>query len=151
MLQRIEVYNPDGTLSHVEDQRTVEQARLDKQEEINVMREEMLAAGLWYMGHFWDTSGRARTNVTGVIAGVTAGLPLPSGFVWRDNNNNNVPFTATNLVTLGGYIIQWVNIVYGYSWNMKSQLDTKTTLAEIDAFVITWPSNNMDGTKPSDA
>lgn len=148
MFARIEVYNPDGSLSHVEDNRTVAQARADKQELINVMREEMLVAGLWYMGYFWDTSARARTNITGVISGVTAGLPLPAGFIWRDNNNNNVPFTATNLVTLGGYIIQWVNVVYMYSWQMKAALDAKTTLAEIDAYQIVWPSNNMDGTKP---
>ena len=148
MFARIEVYNPDGSLSHIEDNRTVEIARANKQEEINVMREEMLAAGLWYMGHFWDTSARARTNITGVLTGVTAGLPLPANFVWRDNNNNNVPFTATNLVMLGGYIIQWVNVVYGYSWSMKAELDTKTTLAEIDAYTIVWPSNDMDGTKP---
>lgn len=148
MLGRIEVYNPDGTLSHVEDDRTVDFARSEKQEMINIQREEMLASGLWYMGHFWDTSARARTNITGVLTGVTAGLPLPSNFVWRDNNNNNVPFTESNLVMLGGYIIQWVNVVYGYSWQMKAQLDTKTTLQQIDDYVVAWPSNDMDGTKP---
>ncbi len=148
MLGRIEVYNSDGTLSHIEDGRTVDFARSEKQELINIQREEMLASGLWYMGHFWDTSARARTNITGVLTGVTAGLPLPANFVWRDNNNNNVPFTESNLVMLGGYIIQWVNVVYSYSWSMKAQLDTKTTLQEIDDYVVAWPSNDMDGTKP---
>lgn len=148
MFDRIEVYNPNGSLSHIEDNRSVENARAVKQDRVNEEREVQLAAGLWYMGHFWDTSGRARTNITGIMTGVSSGLPLPENFVWRDNNNNNVPFTPTNLLELGGYILSYVNWVYNVSWVMKAQLDALTTKEEIDAYVLVWPDGDMDGTKP---
>ena len=149
MFDRIEVYDPNGQLTHVEDNRSLEDARLAKKELINQEREIQLAAGLWYMGHFWDTSARARTNLTGIMTGISAGLPLPDNFVWRDNNNNNVPFSPTNLLELGGYMLAYVNMVYNVSWYMKEQIDALATIEEVDAYVFFWPDGNMDGSKPA--
>lgn len=149
MFDRIEVYDPNGQLTHVEDNRSLEDARLAKKELINQEREVRLATGLWYMGHFWDTSERARTNLTGIMTGISAGLPLPDNFVWRDNNNNNVPFSPTNLLELGGYMLSYVNMVYNVSWYMKEQIETLASIEEVDAYVLFWPDGNMDGSKPA--
>ena len=152
MSDRIELYDGAGTLLSVSDTRTLDEVKRGKWDELNAYRELQLANhGLWYMGHWWDASDRARSNITGAITTVVVGVPLPSGFVWRDNDNNNVPFTATNLITLGSYMALYVNEVYGTSWYFKTIIDSLTSLAALDATIIAdlpWPDGNMDGTRP---
>ncbi len=152
MLSRTETYDGQGNLLGVVDNRSVEAVKAEKWAKINEYREVVLNRGLWYMGYLWGSDERSRANITGVTAGVATGIPLPDGFTWRDNNNNNVPFTSTNIVTLGAYMLGYVNWVYNASWQMKNVIDAMTTLEELDAFVIAaqaWPDGNMDGTMPT--
>jgi hypothetical protein len=150
MLNKLEVYD-NGVLISVEDNRTVGATILKLNNDINTHRETRLAAGMWYLGYFWATDARARTNLTGMVAAVTAGIPLPPNYTWRDNNNNNVPMNAQGLITFSGYLLLYVNQVYTYSWALKAQIDACETLEDLDAIDIYsgWPDGNMDGTMPS--
>lgn len=152
MLNRTETYTSNGTLVSVVDTRSLDDVKAEKWTKINEHREVILNRGLWYMGYLWGSDERSRANITGVTASVATGIPLPPGFTWRDNNNNNVPFTVENIVTLGAFMLAYVNMVYNASWQMKNEVDACTTLAELDAYVIpqrNWPDGNMDGTKPA--
>lgn len=151
MTARIETYDNSGNLIEVVDNRILEDVKRAKWDEINEFREVVLNRGIWFIGHHWDSSERARSNVTGALTGVMAGIPLPPDFTWRDNNNNNVPFDAQMLTALGGYVMAFVNMVYAASWQMKNVIDAFETLEEVDAFLVAaqaWPDGNMDGTKP---
>jgi hypothetical protein len=151
-MDRTETYHSNGALMSVVDNRNLDDMKAKKWDEINAYREVILDRGLWYMGYLWGSDERSRANITGVTAGIATGIPLPTGFTWRDNNNNNVSFTATNIVTLGAYMLGYVNEVYNASWTMKTTVDALTTLDAVDAFIIanqTWPDGNMDGTKPA--
>lgn len=152
MLNRTETYHSNGALISVVDNRSIDDVKAEKWAKINEYREVVLNRGLWYMGYLWGSDERSRANITGVTAGVATGIPLPEGFTWRDNNNNNVPFDATNIVTLGAYMLGYVNWVYNVSWGLKTVVDALTTLEELDAFHIpsqAWPDGNMDGSMPS--
>lgn len=153
MAIRSETYNSLGELISVEDNRLIEDVKVDKWNQINVYREVVLNRGLWYLGYLWNTDERSRANITGVTAGLAAGIPLPSDFTWRDMNNNNVPFTPTNTVTLAGLTMQYVNLVYNASWAMKTEVDAMTSVEEIDAYLIPgnplWPNGDMDGSRPA--
>ena len=151
MSQKIELYDGKGTLISVTDTRNLETVKTNKWNEINEYREVILNQGLWFMGYNWGTDGRSRTNITGAVASMTAGIPLPEGFTWRDNNNNNVPFNGTLLVALGGNLMAYVNMVYEASWAMKTVVDALETLSEVDDFIVakqSWPDGNMDGSMP---
>ena len=149
---KIDTYHANGALFSSSDTRVLTDVKTAKWNEINAYRDYVLSLGIWYMGHFWGSDPTSRANITGAVAAAVAGIPLPSGFTWRDNNNNNVSFTLTNLVTLGGYLLAFVNEVYNASWTMKSTVDALTSLDDVDAFIVplqSWPDGNMDGTKPS--
>lgn len=151
MSNRIETYDGAGNLVTVEDNRLLEDVKRAKWDEINEYREVILNRGIWFIGHHWDSSERARSNVTGALTGAMAGIPLPPDFTWRDNDNINVPFDVTMLTALGGYIMSFVNMVYAASWNMKTIIDGFATREEVDAFIVAdqaWPDGNMDGTRP---
>lgn len=151
-MDRTETYHSNGALISIVDNRDITELKDKKWNDINAYREIVLNRGLWYIGYLWGSDERSRANITGVVASVATGIPLPEGFTWRDNNNNNVPFDATKIVTLGAMMLGYVNMVYNASWNMKTLVDALSTLDAVDAFVIAdqaWPDGNMDGTKPS--
>lgn len=149
---KTDTFDSNGSLISSVDTRNLDDVKTAKWNEINNYRDYVLSLGIWYMGHFWGSDPTSRANITGAVAAAVAGIPLPTGFTWRDNNNNNVAFTLTNLVTLGGYLLAFVNEVYNASWTMKTTVDALTTLDDVDNFVVsmqTWPDGNMDGTKPA--
>ncbi len=148
---KIDTYAANGALISSVDTRNLDDVKAAKWAEINTYRDVVLSFGVWYMGYLWGSDPASRANITGAVAGATAGVPLPPNFTWRDNNNNNVPFTLTNLITLGGYVLGYVNEVYNASWTMKATVDTLTTTDAVDAVVVplqAWPTNNMDGSMP---
>jgi len=153
MATRNETYDGQGTLLELVDNREIGEVKTSKWNQINEYREVVLNRGLWYLGYLWNTDERSRQNITGVTAGIAAGIPLPADFTWRDMNNNNVPFTLQNTVTLAGLTMQYVNLVYNASWEMKNEVDALTSLEDIDAFVVPehplWPNGDMDGTRPA--
>jgi hypothetical protein len=152
MAIRTETYDGQGNLLAVVDDRILGDVKVDKWNQINAYREVILNRGLWYLGYLWNTDERSRQNITGVTAGLGAGIGLPANFTWRDMNNNNVPFTQQQTVMLAGLTMAYVNMVYNASWTMKNEVDSMTTLAEIDAYLIpvqAWPDGNMDGSKPA--
>jgi hypothetical protein len=151
MSDRVELYDGKGTLISVVDNRVLADVKLAKWNEINVYRDVVLGGGIWLIGYNWGSDAVSRANITGAVAGAVAGIPLPPGFTWRDNNNNNIPFDVTMLITLGGNVMAYVNEVYNASWDMKSVIDDFDTLEEVDNFTVSaqaWPDGNMDGTMP---
>ena len=151
MFDRVEVYAVGGDLIDIEDTRTLEVAQSNANDFVNNTRQSFLdSSQIWMIGHPWDASTIARSNINGAISLVLTGVPLPSGFVWRDNNNVNVPFTATMLVGLGASIVGYVNELYNYSWYLKTLIDACNAITDVDALDLSgeWPDGNMDGTMP---
>lgn len=152
-MDKIETYDGAGNLIGVVDERSLDFAKAKKNEQVNENREKQLDRGMWVYGYFWDTGERGRANVSGMVAGLAAGVPLPSNFVWRTRDNINVPFTAQMLIGLGAHTLSFVNQVYGASWLIKLEIESLTTNAQVDALDINnhpaWPNGDMDGTKPA--
>lgn len=152
MTDRTELYDNVGNLVHVADNRNIDDVKAALNDKVNTYRDTVLNRGMWLYGQNWDTAERGRANVSGMTAGIAAGIPLPENFVWRSNENINVSMTAQTFVYLGAQVLNYVNMVYGASWYIKAVLDSLTTLAEVDAFDYkghpAWPDGNMDGSKP---
>lgn len=121
-----------------------------RKEEVNIYREYRKDIGVWYMSHYFDSDQISRENLTGIVGAINAGATIPTPFVWRDANNNNVPMTVPQIVTLGLLLMDYISRVYTSSWIIKSQIDACTTSAEVDAFDISvnWASNDLDGSAP---
>lgn len=150
MAGKTEVYE-NGILIFTEDSRVLEDTKAEINNTINLYREVKLAAGMWYLGYNWATDDRARSNLTSMITSITVGIPLPTPYYWRDNNNNMVEMSVGGLVTFSAYLVSYINQVYTYSWDLKSSVEACETLEDVDAIDIfgSWPDGNMDGSMPT--
>jgi hypothetical protein len=104
--------------------------------EINAARTAAVDGGVKYGGHTWDSDSDSRNNLTGLVAGLQAGVPLPGGFVWRAADNNDVALTAAEVIEFGAAMLLHVNAQYQKSWVLKNQVEAATTAAEVEA--IAW-------------
>lgn len=96
--------------------------------------------------HSWQVNGGSTKenegirNINGMVTILAAGITLPEGFTYRDADNNDVPMTATDMISLGGQLMSRTNDLYKESWMMKAAVDAiadddvdiDTKLAAID-------------------
>ncbi|HFI1725311.1 TPA: DUF4376 domain-containing protein [Escherichia coli] len=83
------------------DDMAVEEARRMKNAEINAWRDAMEALGYVFehRGRKWDYGKETMTRL-GMSASAARGGVLPEGFFWTDAENNDVPMTADELISL---------------------------------------------------
>jgi len=111
---------------------SIEYAKNRKRRQIDSERDEAIVAGFTWGGHEWDADTVSRANLTCVASAVTAGIPLPSGFTWRTKDNQNVPVTDTDVLSLGAAMIAHVNTKYQAAWGRKAVVDAATTMEEVE-------------------
>ena len=100
----------------------LERVRADLTGQVNAVRDRQLAAGITFNGHRYDSDPASRANLVGVVASISAGIPLPDGFVWRDADNNEVPMDGPGLTELGAALLAHTYACHVYSWELKAQL-----------------------------
>jgi len=132
---QIDKLNPGLTAIDAPPAPTLADAKKSKNSEINTDRASALVAGMTYDGHTWQTDPDTRANLSGVVAGVAAGLPLPSGFSWRTSDNVDVPMDADGVKAFGAAMLAWVNSIYQHSWDLKNTVEAATTADEVTAIV----------------
>lgn len=122
---------------------TNEQLKGNKKNNINSEREVRLENGIVdYMGNNFSTDSRTRANLSGVVAYLSTGNPLPPGFTWRSEDNQDVSMNSSELSGLSATIVNYVNNVYATSWSLKAQvdaLDVNSPTFETDLNNIDWP------------
>ena len=99
---------------------------------IDADRDATLNNGFTWDGYMFDSDEASRNNLTSVVASVNAGIPLPPNFVWRTKDNQSLPLTATQLVELGGAMLDFVNATYVTSWDRKTVVQNATTFQQVD-------------------
>lgn len=112
-------------------------ARQAKRNEITQACNVAIDSGFEHNGRPYDSDSRSRQNITGLATALTAGVPLPEGFTWRDAGNNDVPMGPQDVIALGAAAIQHVQACYATSWDLKAQLDRKHSINGIRE--IKWP------------
>lgn len=103
-----------------------------KQDQVNAKRAERLAEGYAFEDSTFATDPQSIANMTAVLAAIGAGVDLPDGFAWRDQNNVNVPMDAETFKRFAGGLLARVNQIYTQSWSKKDEIETSGTPASID-------------------
>lgn len=98
---------------------------------IPALRDDYMSGGFMYMGYLFDSDDLSRLNIIGTCGAVTAGIPLPASFAWRNRNNVDVPMTGPQMIGMGAVLLQFVNKIYVVSRWHKAAIDTYTTYAEL--------------------
>lgn len=116
------------------------QAALILKARVNVLRIDKLSMPVTFLSHPFQSDAEAIANITGVLAAVGVGLPLPANFSWRSADNVNVPMNAQVLLGLAGTLMTYRNACYVRSWTLKAQLDAASDPSTID-LASGWPDN----------
>lgn len=126
-----------------------------KQGLVNEYRDNLINQGYTWNGYRFDTNETARQNITSVTTAISNGIQLPSNYVWRSADNENVPMTEQDLISLGATIMDWVTEIYGVSWYHKDTMeaiandpnkDEQTKMSELVNYdyKVGWPpATNM--------
>lgn len=124
------------------EQYTVAELKAAKKIEIDRLRDDAINGGVTHNGYDFDSDVTSRSNLNGAMTSVNGGNALPAGFVWRTSDNQNLPFTSTQLMALGDAMIVHVNNAYTQSWQLKFDVDAvddnadvATATAQLDAIV----------------
>jgi hypothetical protein len=151
----LQTYDGNGNLISTVDTRVVSDMVSSIQDSITNYRDNNILdnATVWFNGYEYDCDPVSRQNIAGVVTYILAGQTLPSNFAWRDFFNNNNPQNNLSMMQFGILVANYVEVVYGTSWALKSavaaiaaqSLDEATIKAQLDAFDITadWPTNDL--------
>lgn len=108
------------------------------QNKVNLIRDGLIFGGCKYDGHRYDSDARSVQNITATVAAISAGVPLPDGFVWRSADNQSVPHTAESLTALAGTLLDLVNACYARSFALKDEIITAEDPSTVD-LQAGWP------------
>jgi hypothetical protein len=136
----------NATMSWV-DQRSLEEAKADKQREIERVRDAMIVSPvIVYDGINLDADARSVENLKSKLLEVGSRIavndPLPpEQLMWKDADNELHFFAdmATYKTWLDGFAILLGSrgtAAYGWSWYMKAQLEACTTIEEVKALQV---------------
>ncbi len=118
-------------------------AKDKKHAEINAWRDAQESGNYPFElnGHRWDCSKASQDRLAPVTAVARQGA-LPSGFFWTDADNEDIPMTADELISLEAAMQQ--NMV-AVGWKiherqrqMKEEVDKLTDYRSVQNYVIDW-------------
>jgi hypothetical protein len=89
---------------------------------VNATRDTQMFAGITYAGHVYDSDERSVSNLNATITLVDGGLVLPPGFVWRTQDNVNVPMAIADLKGLAQAMLLNAYALYAASWAQKDAM-----------------------------
>lgn len=111
-------------------------AKTQKKKQIEEWRDAAIATGVNYNGYVFDSDPVSIANLNDTLTVINCGTPIPPSFVWRTQDNQNVPMSEDNLKQLANVFFIHKNQCYVKSWDLKANVDLCKTINEINN--ITW-------------
>ncbi|EHI3193196.1 DUF4376 domain-containing protein [Salmonella enterica] len=122
-------------------------AKDKKHAEINAWRDDQESGNYPFElnGHRWDCSKASQDRLAPVTAVARQGT-LPAGFFWTDADNEDIPMTADELVSLEAAMQQNM-VLQGFKIHerqrqMKEEVEALTTLDAVRSYNVGWPSSS---------
>ena len=112
-----------------------------KNKEIDLQRDKVRYSGVIYNGVRFDSDPTSSSNLTGWVSGISSGITLPQSFTWRSENNEDIPFTEGDVLSLASVMLFKATACYKKAWELKEtlkEIDTYQDLIDFDIF-SGWP------------
>ncbi|HEC8369045.1 TPA: DUF4376 domain-containing protein [Salmonella enterica subsp. enterica serovar Muenchen] len=124
-------------------------AKDKKHAEINAWRDVQESGNYPFElnGHRWDCGKASQSRLAPVVAVAKSGA-LPQGFFWTDADNEDIPMTADELISLE-VAMQQNMVLQGFKIHerqrqMKEEVDKLTDYKTVKSYVIGWrPDSSM--------
>ncbi|EBC0455000.1 DUF4376 domain-containing protein [Salmonella enterica] len=125
----------------------IEDVRSQKHAEINAWRnvQENANYTFTFNNHQWDY-GKATQERLSLSVQMAKANKLPAGFIWTDADNNDVPMTAGELLSLSDAIDQAMFTmglqIHMRQREMKEAIDKLNDVKAILDYKVGWPDDN---------
>lgn len=108
---------------------------------IDMERDRQRYSGVVYNGISYDSDVVSSNNLVGWVSAINAGITLPEDFTWRSADNQNIPFTENDVLSLASAMILKTTACYQRAWALKAELDALIDYQDIKDFDSTtgWP------------
>lgn len=108
---------------------------------VNDKKGEVLSGGVMWNEIRWDADADSQTAITGYVSAISAGVPLPDDFFWTSYTNAHVPMSSNDVIALSGAIIGFVFKTHARGTDLKYQIETASTVADLNAIDVNtgWP------------
>lgn len=114
-----------------------------RKQQIDAYRDVVIAGGVSYMSHKFDSDQETISRLTAIVASVNAGNNLPAGFVWRSANNVHVTMNESQVVGLLHTITEKMNSTFNTAWAKKQEIINASTAEAVEA--VTWVDASTGG------
>jgi len=154
----VQVYTPanqlpvgDSTVSNVisfSANLSIAQAKEVVSDLIDANRATLCEGHFTWNGHPFACDPVSKGNIIGAcVMAIANGGNLPPGFVWRDNNNVNVPVTGAQMIGIGVEMFTFLSTCYQAAWYHKAGVEAITSSTG-DVFAYNymstlWPNPNV--------
>jgi hypothetical protein len=88
-------------------------------------------------GWTFDADDESRSNITGLLSAVSAGVPVPFPQDWRDSSNVTRSLNQGQLVTLAATMMGAITALYTASWTLKDVTIPALTDEQCATFDVT--------------
>jgi hypothetical protein len=106
---------------------------------VDMLLDAKKASGVAHGGKVYQTAPSSIANMAGVLASVSAGIPLPVGFSWRASDNTDMPMDGDQFKSFAEAVIGHINALYRASWAIKDSIRNSDSPESID-IESGWPS-----------
>lgn len=121
-------------------QQALDEAKPEKEKEIDTARRDTEVAGLSYTFPDGSTGtvqlrhAEDKANITALV--LAAQADATATFEFRDGEDVLHTMTAAEVIALGSAVQVFISTNYAHGWDLKDQVAAATTVAEVEA--ITW-------------
>lgn len=118
--------------------RTLEQAKADKHDQINSMRDNLEQGGFPYMGKVLDSNSISVQRITVVAQAAQAALATGTPFTinWMCQDNTVLVLDAAGAIGMPAALAMHANQLHQHGREKKALIDSATTIEAVDA--IQW-------------
>lgn len=109
---------------------------------VDAERERRAGQPIMYQGRPFDAGATSLASIRGWQAHISAGSPVPAGFVWRDANNAEHPAGAAFINGLSAAISARDFELRKAAWAHKQAIRSLATVRDVDAYDMShnWPA-----------
>lgn len=132
--QYVQLWKAAGTAP----ERTLEQVKADKREQMNSKRDNLEQSGFPYLGKTIDSNPVSVQRITVAVQAAQAaiGAGQPFAITWTCQDNSTLELDAVGMMGMPVALAMFANGLHETARAKKDLIDAATTIAEVEA--VTW-------------
>ena len=116
------------TNTYVYERQPLDEIKTDLKNRVDAKRNDKYYGGFVFEDVRYLTDRDSRMNIIGAQAAILSNpAVLPEGFIWRSEDDQNIPMDADKFKEFAIALFQFSNEIYQKAWTLKATIDAAST------------------------